>query len=163
MIRRRSWPAESQPYAMAMRPGLQRLARDLRAIIDQERLRQSRGRRQPLKHGHHPLATQGSIALDRGTLTAPVIRSRERAKPSPVGQAIADAVETPVRIRSMSHGPGHAQMTGMLSPALHAAREPFQPDQPIDTCVMHLPAFWLEPHLEPAIPITDPGGCHIPP
>jgi hypothetical protein len=76
MIRRRPWPAESQLYAMAMRPGIQRLGRELRTMIDKERLRQPMCRGQPLKHGHYPLATQGSIDLDRWTPTTHVIHSR---------------------------------------------------------------------------------------
>jgi hypothetical protein len=162
VIRRRPGPAESPLYAMAMRPGIQRLGRALRTMIDKERLRPSMGRGQPLQHGHHPLATSGSIDLDRWTLTTPVIHSRERAKPPPVGQAIADAVETPVRIWSLSPGPGHAPMTGTRAPALQAEREPCQPVQPIDPLVIPLPAFPLAQHLEAAIPITDPGGGHIP-
>jgi hypothetical protein len=35
-------------------------------------------------------------------------------------------------------------------------------DQQIDPCVIHLPTFPLEPHLEPTIAIPHPGRRHIP-
>lgn len=83
-------------------------------------LRQSVCEGQRLKHGHHAPATQGSIDLHRWTLTPHGIHSRERAKPSPIGQAVGDHIETPMRTWSMRHGYSHSRMDGACSPAFQA-------------------------------------------
>jgi hypothetical protein len=65
--------AECQFDAAAMSPLIQGFRGELRPIIDKERLRQSMCRGQPVQHSHYTLATQGSIDLERWTLTGHVI------------------------------------------------------------------------------------------
>jgi hypothetical protein len=120
MIRRRPWPAASPLYAMALRPGLPRLGRALRTSLDTSRLRQPRCRGPPLTHGPHPLAPQGDIDRGGRTLTTPGLHARERATPSPVGQALAAAGETPGLLWRLRPGPGHAPLPGTRSPALQS-------------------------------------------
>jgi hypothetical protein len=108
VVGRRPWSAEGPCDTAAMRPRIQRLRSELRPIINQEGPRQTACTRQLLEHSHHARAAQGEVYLNGRTLTGHVLDSREGAESPPIGQAISDAIETPVLIRGTGDRRHHA-------------------------------------------------------
>jgi hypothetical protein len=104
------WPSPRQFHAMTMCSGIPCLGRERWPMIDEQRLGQPICAGQPRQHGHHALATQGAIALDRWTLMGHVIHAREGAKPAQLGDAQAGTLALPPGTRRLAAAPRAADL-----------------------------------------------------
>src|SRR5689334_3276017 len=87
MVGRRAKSTECQLDAAAVRPFVERLRDELRAIVDLQDLRKRMGLRQALQNRHYSPARQRRIDLNGGTLTTHVIHYRYGTKTPPIIQA----------------------------------------------------------------------------
>jgi hypothetical protein len=91
---------EAQPDAPLVRPLIDRLARQLRTIVQDDLVGATTLGHQPLQHPHHPPAWQGGIDLDRQCFPREDIHDGEKADPAAPSEDIAHEINAPLLVGS---------------------------------------------------------------
>ena len=114
---------------MGIRPGMQRPALKLWAVIGDEDRRPAAGLGHALKHGDDLGAAEAHPDLDHRTLPGAVVHQREGAEDPALGQRVAHEVQRPALIGPGGCRPHHPGAPQALPP-LAAHGEPCGPVEP---------------------------------
>ena len=157
IIRGLSGTAEVDPDTMVVRPQVDQVTGELRAIIRKQVLGCAALIREAVENLDHVFAAQALAHLDRQRLAAEHVDHRQHAELLAVAQLVMDEVQTPRFVGTLWLAPDLAVHHHLASPRLLGAqRETLFTIQTVDDIATHLPAFALEQDMDPPITIADP-------
>ena len=146
VLRGLSRPDEIELDAASIGPLVERLGRELGAVVDGDRLAAARAMRRPVQGVDDARPVRRSWPPEH-TLATPLIDHRQHPKRAAVEHLVVDKVHAPVLIRPGRRRRRAALQADALAPLdLHAHLQPFEAIQPVDALLVDRPAFALQHH-----------------
>src|SRR5207237_5136185 len=137
----------------AVRPRVEYLAFELRAMINRDRLRQPAGLGQSIQHRLYARPSERRIDLDSHALPGAVVHYVEATKPSSGSQSVRHKVHRPTQVRRRrlrQRLPFHQADPLTLAPP---HRQSGVAVDPINALAIDRPAFAAQPQIHAAIPV----------
>ena len=155
VLHRLAGPNEVERHVAPIRPLVERLGRELRAVVDCDRLRERTPRGQGLQGLNNALSGQGHIGLHQHTLTTPLINHGEDPKRASGGQLVMHEVHAPGLIAPSGRWHGApVQAEPLLPSRAQPHLQPLQTVEPVDPLLVVRPAF--APEHDPDADIAEP-------
>jgi hypothetical protein len=155
-----SGPDEIELHADAVRPGVHRLAGELTTVVGRDGFRRAAQLSEAIDLLHHARSGLGPVGIRAKTLAGVLVDDRQNAKPTPIGQAIADEIHAPSLIDAHRAGQRHARVGGPFGINPFAFTVHLPDATGLAAADIRTAPGWPPTRAAAASTLTaDPGGC----
>ncbi len=139
---------EVQLHLVLLRPVMQRLASELRAVVEGDGLGQAVGSGELRQHGNDARAPDAVIGPEGGTLAGEVIHQSEGAEAAAIGKLVMDEVHAPAFVGAGCRRERHAGSGGQFFAVLATQGELLLTVEPFGAFMILHQAFGVQHVME---------------
>jgi hypothetical protein len=154
VLHRSSWPDEVQVHTVSISPVVQRLRRELGAVVHGDRLRRTALHQRLVQRCCDLFSAQRVVGQQRHALPRVLVHHRQHPYPATVRQPLRHEVHRPLLVRPHRRSLRHTLPLRSFLALLRPHDQALFDIQPVDALRVDLPAFSLQQHSQPTLTVT---------
>jgi len=157
VVHRTAWSDEVKLDSSPVCPLIEGVAGEFSPVVRGNDLGLAIPDHRPVKRLGYRVCRESLVNLKTYAFSTHMVDGCEDSQTSPIGQLIAHEVDTPMLTRLNRWQRSQASLSRSLLVALGPHQQAFLAVDPVDSLVIHKPAFSLEQHRQPPVAIPRPG------